>query len=82
MAMGEPMLREGSPQPYERLHRILRALVDVYRPEGVGVWLYAPNRQFPRPGGRGWLSPLELIEAGRLDLVEQAVERMRAGAAT
>lgn len=47
--------------------RVREALAEVYRPEGIDIWLAAPNRMFE---GR---TPAEMIEAGQtgrvLDLV-------------
>lgn len=59
--------------PPIRDEQIVRAAVaEIYRPEGVEIWMHAPNRML---GGE---SPLDLIAAGRsqrvLDLINALAE--------
>jgi uncharacterized protein (DUF2384 family) len=53
---------------------IVRQLQDVYRPEGVEIWLHSRN---PELGGR---RPLDLLIEEQFEPVIQAVERLQVGA--
>jgi uncharacterized protein (DUF2384 family) len=55
------------------LHYIVEQLSDVYRPEGVDIWLHGRNRVL---GGR---RPIELLEAGDFEAVIHLVEQMTHG---
>lgn len=55
-------------------HYVVRLLGEVYRPEGVEIWLHARNPELD--GAR----PLDLLAAGEFQPVVQAVERLRSGA--
>ena len=48
-------------------------LAEVYKPEGVEIWLHARNR------GLGGERPIDLLARGEFQLVLAAVERLRAG---
>jgi hypothetical protein len=58
----------------ERIARAIAGLYDVYKPEGVGIWLKGAKRDL------NGVSPLEVLAAGRVDEFEAAVERLRSGA--
>lgn len=60
------------PPPDEQIVR--DALAEVYRPEGVEIWMTAPHRSF---GGR---SATEMIHAGRSEEVLAEIERLTTGA--
>lgn len=55
-------------------HYIVRLLSEVYRPEGVEIWLHARN---PELGGD---RPLDLLAGGDFQPVVHAVDRLRSGA--
>lgn len=55
------------------VHYLVQRLRDVYQPEGVEIWLHAPNREFD--GQR----PLDLLVAGEYERVLAAVERLADG---
>jgi hypothetical protein len=55
------------------VHYLVRRLRDVYRPEGVEIWLHSRNREF---GGE---RPLDLLAAGEYERVLAAVERLADG---
>lgn len=57
-----------------RIAAALSGLYDVYKPEGVGIWLTGAKQTF-----RG-ASPLQVLAQGRIDEFEAAVERLRSGA--
>jgi hypothetical protein len=57
-------------------HRVRRALADIYRPEGVEIWLAAANFQF---GGE---APGDLIMRGEADRVLAVIEGMGGMVAT
>jgi hypothetical protein len=54
--------------------RIREALAEVYRPDGVDLWMTAPHRSF------GGLSATEMIERGRTEEVLAEIERLATGA--
>lgn len=55
-------------------HYVVRSLSEVYRPEGVEIWLHARNPELD--GAR----PIDLLASGEFQPVVQAVERLRSGA--
>ena len=55
------------------IHRIRTLLGEIYRPEGVDVWLNGAHREF------GGYSPKETIERGLPGLVLAKVERLVGG---
>lgn len=57
------------------VYYIVQQLEEVYRPEGVEIWLHAKNRSFD---GR---RPIELLLEGNFEPVFDAVERLATGAA-
>jgi len=56
------------------IHYIVRALLHVYRPDGVEIWLHARN---PELGGR---RPVEMLVEGQFEPVVAAVQRLQSGA--
>lgn len=56
------------------LHYIVERLRDVYKPEGVDIWIHARNRDL---GGE---KPIDLLGSGRFEEVLAAVERLASGA--
>lgn len=69
--------RDGSrDDQFSQLADALEGLYDVYKPEGVGIWLKGAKRSLD---GR---SPLDLIRNGEIWELAAMVERMRSGAAT
>lgn len=56
------------------IHYVVRLLADIYKPEGVEIWLHARN---PELGGA---RPLDLLAASNFPPVVQAVERLQSGA--
>lgn len=56
------------------LHYIVERLRDVYKPEGIDIWIHARNR------GLSGEKPIDLLAAGRFEQVLAAVERLAAGA--
>lgn len=56
------------------VHYIVRQLQDVYRPEGIEIWLHSRN---PELGGQ---RPIELLVEGDFEPVVNAVLRLQAGA--
>ena len=56
------------------VHYLVGRLQEVYRPEGVEIWLHARN---PELDGR---RPIEILIAGDFEPVVDAVERLRTGA--
>jgi uncharacterized protein (DUF2384 family) len=66
-----------SPESRDRLvdiRYVVGQLLDVYRPEGVEIWLHSRN---PELSGQ---RPIELLIDGQFDSVLAAVERLRSGA--
>lgn len=53
---------------------IVEALKDVYKPEGVDIWIHGRNRSLN--GQR----PIDLLERGEFAPVLNAIERLRTGA--
>jgi len=51
----------------DRIVGILDHLAEIYKPEGVGVWLFMPHRQL---GGR---APIELLRERDVSAVEAVV---------
>lgn len=56
------------------VHYLVRQLADVYRAEGIQIWLHARNRELD--GNR----PIDLLTNGDFEPVVQAVARLRSGA--
>jgi transcriptional regulator with XRE-family HTH domain len=56
------------------VHYIVRQLSEVYRPQGIEIWLHARN---PGLGGE---RPIDLLTAGRFQPVVEAVDRLAVGA--
>jgi uncharacterized protein (DUF2384 family) len=66
-----------SPEARDRLvdiHYVVVQLLDVYRPEGVEIWIHARN---PELSGQ---RPIELLIEGHFESVLAAVERLKSGA--
>ncbi|HEX9888527.1 MAG TPA: helix-turn-helix transcriptional regulator [Nitriliruptorales bacterium] len=74
-AAGTSKPSDGSRDRLVDVYYIVQQLGEVYRPEGVEIWLRAKNRTFR---GR---RPLELLLEGDLEPVFDAVERLASGAA-
>lgn len=55
------------------LHYIIEQLDDLYRPEGIEIWLHGRNRALK---GR---RPIELLEAGQFEPVIELVEQLTHG---
>jgi Protein of unknown function (DUF2384) len=55
------------------VYYLVQRLRDVYRPEGIEIWLHSRNREFD---GR---RPLDLLAAGEYERVLAAVERLADG---
>lgn len=73
-AAGSSRPREETRDRLVDTHYIVRLLSEVYRPEGVEIWLHARNPHLE--GDR----PLDLLSAGDFPQVVHAVEALRAGA--
>jgi transcriptional regulator with XRE-family HTH domain len=56
------------------VYYIVRELENVYRPDGIEIWIHARN---PELGGR---RPIDMLIEGDFEPVVQAVVRLRAGA--
>jgi putative toxin-antitoxin system antitoxin component (TIGR02293 family) len=56
------------------LNYVVERLKDVYRPEGIDIWLHGRNR------GLGDRKPIDLLRAGAFEEVLAAVDRLRSGA--
>ena len=66
-----------SPDSRDRLvdiRYVVGQLLEVYRPEGVEIWIHSRN---PELSGQ---RPIELLIDGQFDVVLAAVERLRSGA--
>jgi hypothetical protein len=55
------------------VYYLVQRLRDVYRPEGIEIWLHSRNREFD---GR---RPLDLLAAGEYERALAAVERLADG---
>lgn len=65
------------PETRDRLvdvYYIVQQLAEVYRPDGIEIWLHARN---PELGGD---RPVDLLLAGEFQPVVDAVERLQVGA--
>jgi transcriptional regulator with XRE-family HTH domain len=71
---GSSRPREASRDRLVDIHYLAQELVDVYRPEGVEIWLHARNRSL------GGDRPIDLLARGEFQAVLAAVERLKAGA--
>jgi transcriptional regulator with XRE-family HTH domain len=56
------------------VHYLVRQLAEVYRAEGIQIWLHARNRELE--GAR----PIDLLVAGEFEPVVHAVSRLQSGA--
>jgi hypothetical protein len=56
------------------LHYIVERLLEVYKPEGVDIWIHARNRSL------GSQKPIDLLRAGEFEAILAAVERLASGA--
>lgn len=55
------------------LQYVIEELSDVYKPEGIDIWLHAPQRAL---GGR---RPIDTLKAGDFESVLQLVQRLAGG---
>ncbi len=56
------------------LHYVVEQLKDVYRPEGVDIWLHGRNKNLN--GKR----PIDLLRAGDFEYALDEIERLKSGA--
>lgn len=63
-----------NPETIDAPEDLVAGLSEVYKPEGVLIWLRARNRRFDR------LTPLEMIAGGREAEVRAEIERLVGGA--
>lgn len=56
------------------IHYVVQQLKEVYKPEGIEIWLHARNR------GLAGRRPIELLIEGEFESVINAVERLTTGA--
>lgn len=56
------------------VHYLVHLLKEVYKPEGIEIWLHCRNR------GLGGQRPIDLLVEGEFEPVLNAVERLRSGA--
>lgn len=54
--------------------RVRAAAAEVYTPEGVDIWMNAPNRTLNNA------TPMQFIAAGDTDRVLQVLDRLASGA--
>lgn len=54
--------------------RVLAAAAEVYKPEGVDIWMNAPNPSMHNA------TPLQMIAIGATDRVLQVLEQLAGGA--
>lgn len=55
------------------LQYVIEELSDVYKPEGIDIWLHAPQRALE---GR---RPIDMLKAGDFEIVLQLVQRLAGG---
>lgn len=72
-AAGSSKPRDTSRERLTDIYYVVNQLRDVYRPEGVEIWLHARNRDL---GGR---RPIDLLRAGDFAAVLDAIERLTNG---
>lgn len=73
-ASGQSRPRDASRDRLVDVHYLIQQLAEVYKPEGVDIWLHARNRGFD--GER----PIDLLSRGEFKPVLDAVNRLRSGA--
>ena len=73
-AAGSSRPRDSSRERLTDVYYVVNQLQDVYRPEGVEIWLHSRNRDL---SGR---RPIDLLRSGEFSPVLEAVERMTHGA--
>ncbi len=56
------------------LHYIVERLQEIYKPEGVDIWIHGRNRELDGQ------KPIDLLVAGEFERVLAAVERLASGA--
>lgn len=56
------------------LHYIVERLRDIYKPEGIDIWIHGRNRSL---GGQ---KPIDLLRAGQFETVLAEIERLASGA--
>jgi uncharacterized protein (DUF2384 family) len=71
---GSSKPRDASRERLTDVYYVINQLQDVYRPEGVEIWLHARNRDL---SGR---RPIDLLRSGEFSPVLEAVERLTHGA--
>lgn len=71
---GSSKPRDASRERLTDVYYVINQLQDVYRPEGVEIWLHARNREL---SGR---RPIDLLRSGEFSPVLEAVERLTHGA--
>jgi hypothetical protein len=73
-AAGSSRPRDETRDRLVDVYYLVRQLAEVYRPEGIDIWLHARNRELD--GSR----PIDLLTNGDVESVVQAVERLQSGA--
>lgn len=73
-AAGTSRPRDESRDRLVDVHYLVRHLAEVYRAEGISIWLHARNPELD--GAR----PVELLVAGEFEPVVHAVDRLASGA--
>jgi uncharacterized protein (DUF2384 family) len=73
-AAGASKPRDTTRERLTDIYYVVNQLSDVYRPEGVEIWLHARNRDL---GGR---RPIDLLRGGEFAVVLDAIERLTSGA--
>jgi hypothetical protein len=73
-ATGAHRPQNGARDALLGLRYVVKLLRDVYRPEGVEIWLHSPNAELD---GR---RPIDLLHGRDFAAVLQAIERLRTGA--
>ncbi|MCH6256448.1 hypothetical protein MLD52_07805 [Puniceicoccaceae bacterium K14] len=62
---------QGAKRNLAEAVRLLAGLSDIMEQKNISLWLTTPNRNYQNK------SPLELIEAGRSDIIWSIIERAR-----
>lgn len=71
---GNSRPRDTSRDRLVDIHYLAQQLAEVYKPEGVEIWLHARNRSLDSE------RPIDLLARGEFQHVLEAVDRLKAGA--
>jgi uncharacterized protein (DUF2384 family) len=73
-ATGAHRPQQGTRDALLELRYVIKLLSEVYRPEGIEIWLHSPNAELKSR------RPIDLLKSRDFGVVLDAIERLHSGA--